>query len=385
MATLLPVAMKRSRPPVTMPRYFLLHSTAQRSIQSQQARFTGPRLVNPRVFQDVVLTTTGRVRLLGSTSPQATSPLRTSTALTQWPSTRWRRWSIGQTGNRSPGALQQSNGQATTGTQRPPEDFKVDGMIGDFIALAIDHREGKRKIYWVEYVVGHPPLYGSQIRRANLDGTGLEVLAEGLARHPIGLALDLVNDEFYWTEYVGGRIQRCPLDGCHLPCNNCASETELVLQTFEGGYHSKSPKLGALALDPANNMMYWTEKHIDAPPPGEDAEIFGGMVKRAKLDGSDVQEIYRFTGANSMHKAFPLGIAIVTASPRTTTTTTTAKGTTCKDKEGWKNKWGQGCKDYARLKWCTDSGAAGPGWHYQWPKAQLRAAAKACCACGGGQ
>jgi hypothetical protein len=62
------------------------------------------------------------------------------------------------------------------GHSTPPEDFKVEGMIGDFLALAIDHREGQRKLYWVEYVntLTDPAtgqyLVGSQIRRANLTG-----------------------------------------------------------------------------------------------------------------------------------------------------------------------------------------------------------------------
>jgi len=315
------------------------------------------------------------------------------------------------------------------GHTAPPEDFKVDGMIGDFIALAIDHREGQRKIYWVEYVntLTDPStkkwLTGSQIRRANLDGTGLEVLASHLSRFPTGFALDLWNDQFYWTDYMGGLIQRCPLTGCKPGAWNIGSEPEVVLETFptayDGAFDFKSPKLGALALDPGNDMMYWTENHEFRAPPGETAMIYGGMVKGAKMDGSDVKELYRFTAPNSFYKAWPLGLAIVIATPRATTTTTTtpAPATTaaptmrpgCKDLAGesggrtkrrgkgdrakaWEDDWGDTCKVYEEKKYCTLSGGYGPGWpqtgdtfekSVQYSGAPT--AVQACCVCGGGQ
>lgn len=236
-------------------------------------------------------------------------------------------WSDRAQAKAHPGGPQKPKIQRASydGHSTPPEDFEVEGMIGDFLALAIDHREGQRKIYWVEDVNTKTDpktgdyLVGSQIRRADLDGTGMEVLASYLSRFPVGFALDFLNDQLYWTEYVGGRIQRCPLTGCTPGEWNVGSEPELVLQTFEGGSSSTTPKLGALALDPANSVMYWTEDHEYAPPPGESAMIYGGMVKRAKLDGSDVEELYRFSTTNSLQAASPRGLAIVINTPRTGT------------------------------------------------------------------
>lgn len=267
------------------------------------------------------------------------------------------------------------------GHSTPPQDFNVAGMIGDIIALAIDHRPGQRKIYWIEYLNGHPPLYGSQIRRANLDGSGMEVLANGLARHPIGLALDLVNDAFLWTEWIGGRIRRCGLKkGCESWCTNCASRAELVLQApgIPKTYSATSPKLGALALDPANDAMYWTEDHR--------SQFYGGLVKRAKLSGKgEVKELYRFAGQNELYKATPLGIAIVIASPRATTTAGPSGPCVAgvDDKE-WKDGWGYGCKTWKDLKWCTKDGEAGTGYNWDWdPNGEnMQGAKKNCCACG---
>lgn len=75
--------------------------------------------------------------------------------------------------------------------------------------IALDVADGK--IYWTDYVAG-------QVRRANLDGTGMDNLyaTHGLA--PRGIRLDLTNGWVYWGQDFGdetttGRIQRMPLDG----------------------------------------------------------------------------------------------------------------------------------------------------------------------------
>merc|ERR1719321_2414482 len=139
------------------------------------------------------------------------------------------------------------------------------------------------------------------------------------------------------------------------------------------------------------------------------------MVKGAKLDGSDVKELYRFSTTNSLQKASPLGLAIGIATPRATTatTTTTAQATTtvtmkpgCKDMAGasrgygrwqrkgrarpWEDSWGYTCKEYAEKKWCTLSGGYGTGWPktgdtFDTFKNNGVTALQACCACGGGQ
>lgn len=191
-----------------------------------------------------------------------------------------------------------------------PEDVVVEGMVGEVVATAVDKREGKTQIYWIENVnmqccdARGEKLLGFQIRRANLDGTGMEVLASQLTRSPIGLALDVQHDFFYWTELVGGRIQRCPLVGCEKGKYPGSSRPELLLKTFKGGFSSSTPRLGSLAVDSENNMMYWTEDHTSRAP-------WGGMVKSAKLDGSDVKELYANEPGNSHYASAPLGIALL--------------------------------------------------------------------------
>jgi len=326
-------------------------------------------------------------------------------------------------------------------------------MFGETTATAIDHRPEQRKIYWVQWVNALTDsetgkfLIGAQIKRANLDGSGTtELLASHLSRSPVSFALDLWNNHFYWTEHVGGRIQRCPLTGCPVGAFGIGSSPELVLQTFEGQYSSATPKLGGLALDPANGRMYWAEDHTCAgwsgckPPEGETALIYGGMVKSAKLDGTDVKELWRYSTTNSLQWASPLGVSIVIRTPRSTTTTTTAapaEATTtvvvtanpnCKDIAGnspsfgsleqvaysysftpgsysstpgsysfggggqksgdWADGWGYTCKEYEEQKWCTPSGDYGDGWGtgtFDEMANDGVTALQACCACGGGQ
>jgi hypothetical protein len=53
---------------------------------------------------------------------------------------------------------------------------------------------------------------GGKIRRANLDGSGLETLVEGLAS-PALLALDFAGGLMYWTNAGSGDIRRANLDG----------------------------------------------------------------------------------------------------------------------------------------------------------------------------
>lgn len=335
------------------------------------------------------------------------------------------------------------------GFTKQPEEVPIEEMIGETMAIAIDYREGSRKIYWVEYVNAKVRagkfLVGSEIRRANLDGTDNELLASYLARHPTGFQLDLVEEKFYWTEYTGGEILRCPLKGCLAGDYNIGSKPELVLKTFEGPFSSQTPKLGALALDPNLGKIYWTENHEHSCTAGADRKtlpilfdsktcgqgdeecrstlhctnylykIWGGTVMMANMkDGSEKTELYRYVGENSLHKAHPMGLSLVITTQRTTTTTTTTTEppttttatvtmkANCLDlkidkryddgKRPWEDNWGYTCQEYVSKQWCTLSGDYGAKWRDgdDWTVHGLSAAAdvtapQACCGCGGGR
>ena len=61
------------------------------------------------------------------------------------------------------------------------------------------------KMYWIN-------TESNKIQRANLDGSGVEDLVEGLD-FPFDLALDVAAGKMYWTDFHTNKIQRANLDG----------------------------------------------------------------------------------------------------------------------------------------------------------------------------
>jgi hypothetical protein len=61
------------------------------------------------------------------------------------------------------------------------------------------------KMYWTSHGT-------DDIRRANLDGSGQEVLIRGQS-DPAGIALDVIHGHIYWTDSGSGQIRRANLDG----------------------------------------------------------------------------------------------------------------------------------------------------------------------------
>lgn len=134
------------------------------------------------------------------------------------------------------------------------------------IALDLWHN----KIYWADQGVGQ-----RRIRRANLDGSEVEDVVTGLM-WPMDIALDLPNNVMYWIEgrsFSSAWIRRANLDG--------TNPTVLITSITDGRY---------IALDRSAQMLYWTDRSRDE-------------VKRARVDGTQI-EVLR-TGANNA-----LGIAI---------------------------------------------------------------------------
>lgn len=103
-------------------------------------------------------------------------------------------------------------------------------------------------IYWSEFG-------GGNIRRANLDGSGMITLVSGLA-NPLGPSLDLAGGQMYWGDKGSGDIRRANLDG---------TEQTILIRGLPGP--------GAPALDLASGQMYWNDND-------------GGDIRRANLDGT---------------------------------------------------------------------------------------------------
>lgn len=138
-------------------------------------------------------------------------------------------------------------------------------------SIALDRAGGR--MYWGKVVGPH------SIMRADLNGTGVEVLAAAPVDEPYGIAIDHANGKFYWLNNDQDEIQRANLDGS-------GSEHLLTLNPppFGNG-------LGGIDLDPAQGKMYFTD-------------FIAHRIYRANLDGSGIQTLI------SSGLTFPCGIAL---------------------------------------------------------------------------
>ncbi len=115
---------------------------------------------------------------------------------------------------------------------------------------------------------GGEPGIGSDPRviRANLDGSGIEVLATG--GRPSDVTLDVAGGKMYWTDWAGSsNVWRANLDG---------SDAEVVIS---GEFSNPS----GIDLDLVNGKMYITDEG------GVDGVGSIPSVARANLDGSGLE------------------------------------------------------------------------------------------------
>ena len=120
------------------------------------------------------------------------------------------------------------------------------------LEIAVDAAGGK--VYWTEQTGDR----SGRIRRANLDGTNVQLVKE-LTSRPQGLALDTANGKLYLTN-SWGKVQRMNLNGSSFQPN-------LIVNL-------ESPR--GVAVDVAGGKVYWTEE---------------GKIRRANLDGSNRQDV----------------------------------------------------------------------------------------------
>jgi DNA-binding beta-propeller fold protein YncE len=172
----------------------------------------------------------------------------------------------------------------------------VEGMSG--VGIAYDDKHDK--IFFSDFFDADTP--DGKIWKMNLDGTGPEAIATGIL-DPYGIALDVEGGKVYWTD-DNGTISRSNLDG--------TNQDSSLVHVEEGG-------MRAIALDKANNKMYFYEVQNDnlyiSNLDGTDERVlisgvygyalfvdtknhklyfddqYGPALKMANLDGTDVVEI----------------------------------------------------------------------------------------------
>jgi DNA-binding beta-propeller fold protein YncE len=153
-------------------------------------------------------------------------------------------------------------------------EILLDQINGTYQGLSLDVNAGK--MYWVLDDVTNP-----RIVRANLDGTGPQDTSAVGLDDPFGIAVDPLAGKVYFTERGSGgnntSISRANLDG--------TSVESLAAQLFDD-------YLG-IGLDYTNGKVIWAVENQ-----------FGDRILGKNLDGSGV-ESFLSTGNNN-----PVGIAI---------------------------------------------------------------------------
>jgi DNA-binding beta-propeller fold protein YncE len=131
------------------------------------------------------------------------------------------------------------------------------------------------KLYWVR----NGP---SSVQRSNLDGSSVEDFVTGPDR-PAWLAIDHSAGKLYWTDAGLNTIQRASLTG---------GAVEDVLSGLN------NPQ--GIALDVSAGKVYWTEAAVLAPGSGGTSD---GSISRANVDGSGEETL--ITGLGD-----PIGVAL---------------------------------------------------------------------------
>ncbi len=167
----------------------------------------------------------------------------------------------------------------------------LDGSKVETLLTGIENPESialdvfEEKMYWTGRSTSLF-LDSGIILRSNLDGSNVETLLTGL-RDPVGIALDYVAGKmYYWIDSSWrSSMYRANLDG---------SDSEVVVTEST---ESELNGPGDIVLDIGEGKMYWANKGA-------------GVIRRADLDGANVEEI--ITGLTR-----PLGIALYVPPPAT--------------------------------------------------------------------
>jgi len=130
----------------------------------------------------------------------------------------------------------------------------------DFVRIYLDVSGGK--IYWLS-------REQDKIQRADLDGANVEDLITGLSNDPLDLAVDVSDGKIYWTYRYGQiYIRRADLDG--------ANVEDLLVRT-------ERAEPTAIDLDVSGGKMYWRVGRT-------------GKIQRADLDGTNIKDIVSGVG-----------------------------------------------------------------------------------------
>ena len=135
---------------------------------------------------------------------------------------------------------------------------RFDAVTDQVASLTVDTADGK--VYWSK----HSNSAGT-IKRANLDGTNVEVLVTHPTT-PQSITVDAPGKKLYWINSLEGKIQRVDLSGGNI---------ETIIQLDDNITH--------IAVDTKGGKLYWVDSEF--------------RIRRMNLDGTDIETI--LTGWNS--------------------------------------------------------------------------------------
>ncbi|MHB1034571.1 MAG: hypothetical protein ACYC35_09115 [Pirellulales bacterium] len=158
---------------------------------------------------------------------------------------------------------------------------KVRDFAAAFASEDVTVNSSDGTVWWTDDLPLGSPLPGGVIRTANPNGLGAANVLSGL-NPPAGLAVqppagNIGAGKVYWTDPVARQILRADLDG---------SRMETLVTDLSG--------VADLALDMAAGKMYWTQPAVAfTSQGGGPGGIIPGAVRRANLDGSNVEDIVK--------------------------------------------------------------------------------------------
>ena len=135
-------------------------------------------------------------------------------------------------------------------------------------SIAVDPKA--RRLYWTNSL--------GRIQRSNLSGKHIKTLVKDISTEnsTLDLTLDAEGGKLYWT--AGHNIQRANLNGKNIQTVVTASSTTGVVLG-----------IGNIAI--ADRKIYWNQLESDPTKFPYSINNFGASIRRADLDGSNIEEL----------------------------------------------------------------------------------------------
>jgi DNA-binding beta-propeller fold protein YncE len=144
-----------------------------------------------------------------------------------------------------------ADGRNLTALVEPPPGQPRGSGLYDGVA----YDAATKQVYWTD--MGRASADDGAIQRIGVSGGQPQMLvAPGGAFTPKQMKLDAAHGKMYWSDREGMRIMRANLDG---------SGIEVLVQTGSGEADRKQPAhwCVGIALDAPNGKVYWTQKGAD--------------------------------------------------------------------------------------------------------------------------